>query len=150
MSSPRQAITALMVSKLAAIGPQNGDAVVQPIWQVLTKQVPITDIAPEYRPTMILLTEEGESPFIMLGGIKQTTLRIAILLYLNIRTIDEGAEVCDQYTDAVRRCLDVNRDWTGLALVTEITGVPTHQLLTIPDAIATVHAEVLYLHEDRA
>lgn len=138
------------MDKLALIGPVNGDNVPIAIWQVTTEEIPIANVQSQFRPTIVFLTEEGPSEFVGLGGIQQTTLSVAVLLYLTITPIEEGSEVCDQYTEAVRHCFGVNRDWGGLALVTEITGVPTHQLLTVPDAIATVFADVRYMHEDSA
>jgi hypothetical protein len=150
MTNPRQQIETLMLSKLAAIGPGNGDNVPKAVWQVLTEQRPITEFSDDFRPTIILLTEQGESEFVGIGGVKQTPLSVAVLIYLTVRSIDEGQVVCTQYADAVTRCFDMNREWGGLALVTEMTGTPLHQLLTLPDAIVTVNAEVRYMHESFA
>jgi hypothetical protein len=147
MVNPRAALESAMIAKLALIGPANGDNVPKAIWQVTTKEILISQVADEFRPTIVFLTEEGASEFVGLGGVKQTTLSVAMLIYLTITPIEEGSILCTQYTDAVANCLDKNRYWGGLALITEITGVPTHQMLTVPDAIATVFADVRYRYE---
>ena len=54
----------------------------------------------------------------------------------------------NRYAAAVCRCLMRHQYWDFLAESTEITGVPTHELLTVPDAITTVHGRTQYLHED--
>lgn len=146
--NPREQIEQSMVTALMEITPANGYDVPKAVWRVTREHVPITQIPDEFRPTLVLLTEEGGHEVIEFAQTVETDLTLAILIYETVPSIEVGASHMNRYAAAVCRCLMRHQYWDYLAEYTEITGVPTHELLTVPDAITTVHARTQYLHED--
>ena len=47
-----------MLTALMEISPANGYDVPRAVWQVTREQIPITQVQDQFRPTLVLLTEE--------------------------------------------------------------------------------------------
>jgi hypothetical protein len=145
MADPRESIEVAMINALATISPANGYNVPKAIQLVTRDQIEISKVSDAYRPALVVLTELDESTLVMLGGVMEQVLSVVVLVYETWNSLESPTTVLNRYTKAVGDCLLSNGYWGGLALVTTLKGIPTHQIMTPPDVISTVHAEIRYL-----
>jgi hypothetical protein len=150
VGNTREAIESAMEVALASLTPANGYDVPRAIWGVTRKHVYISMVPDAIRPHIVLLTEfESQGP-IGFGpdAEKEGVISFAVMVYETVPANQDGATWMNRYTAAIEQCLKDNQFWSFLAEMTEVQGVPTHDLLTVPDAISTVNGRITYLYED--